>query len=481
MLISEEGELPYQRPPLSKKYLSGEMAADRLLFRHQSFYDEHRIELRLGVRAVRLDTAARRVELADGEKLAYDRVLLCLGATSRRLTCPGAELQGVHYLRGLADVAPIQAAFKPQARVVIIGGGYIGLETAATCRKMGCDVTVLEMADRIMNRVVAPSVSQYFSEEHRGQGVNILCDMRVVRLEGAEKVQRVLCADGTSYPADLVIVGVGAVATTELASKAGLSCDNGIVVDEYCRTEDAFVYAAGDCTNHPSLRFGRRVRLESVDNAFEQAKTAALNMLGGQVTHDRVPWFWSDQFDSKLLIVGLSQDLRSTGVAGRSRRPQLQCLLSQGQGIAGGGSHQSFQGLHGRAKAHRGPRADEPGKTRRRPACPQRSGLMPRIVFIEPGGARREIDAPAGITLMEAARLHGVQGIVAQCGGACACATCHVYIDPAWLARVGSPEEMEEGMLETAWEPRANSRLSCQVHIAANLDGLQVTVPPRQR
>jgi 3-phenylpropionate/trans-cinnamate dioxygenase ferredoxin reductase subunit len=214
----------------------------------------------------------------------------------------------VHYLRSLADVAPIQTGVKPQARVVIIGGGYIGLETAATCRKMGCEVTVLEMADRIMNRVVAPCVSQYFAEEHRTHGVNILCDMRVVRLEGAERVERVVCADGTSHAADFVIVGVGAVATTELAVKAGLACDNGIVVDEYCRTSDAAIFAAGDCTNHPSLRFGRRVRLESVDNAFEQAKTAALNLLDRPVAHDRVPWFWSDQFDNKMLIVGLSQD-----------------------------------------------------------------------------------------------------------------------------------------------------------------------------
>jgi 3-phenylpropionate/trans-cinnamate dioxygenase ferredoxin reductase subunit len=308
VLIGDEPELPYQRPPLSKKYLSGEMAADRLPFRHRSFYDEHRIELKLGRQAVRLDAAARQVELADGEKLAYDRLLLCLGAESRRLTCPGAALPGVHYLRAIADVAPIQAGFKPQARVVIIGGGYIGLETAATSRKMGCEVTVLEMADRIMNRVVAPSVSRYFAAEHVSHGVNIICDTRVVCLEGRDRVERVVCADGSSHAADLVVVGVGAVAATDLASEAGLACDNGIVVDEYCRTSDAAIYAAGDCTNHPSPRFGRRVRLESVDNAFEQAKTAALNMLDRAVTHDRVPWFWSDQFDNKLLIVGLSQD-----------------------------------------------------------------------------------------------------------------------------------------------------------------------------
>jgi len=308
VLIGDEPELPYQRPPLSKKYLSGELALDRLPFRHRSFYDEHRIELKLGARAVRLDPAGRKVVLAGGEEVNYDRLLLCLGAESRRLACPGANLTGVHYLRGVADVASIRAGIRPGARAVIIGGGYIGLETAATCRKMGCEVTVLEMADRVMNRVVAPGVSQYFSQEHAAQGVNIVCNSRVAGLEGRGAVERVLCADGSSYQADLLIVGVGAVATTELASAAGLACDNGILVDEMCRTSDAAIYAAGDCTNHPSPHFGRRVRLESVDNAFEQAKTAALNLLDRGVPHDRVPWFWSDQFDNKLLIVGLSQD-----------------------------------------------------------------------------------------------------------------------------------------------------------------------------
>ncbi len=316
VLIGDEPELPYQRPPLSKKYLSGEMAADRLLFRHRAFYDEHRVELSLGKKAVRLDPAARQVELSDGGIMVYDRLLLCLGAASRQLTCPGAALAGVHYLRGLADVPPIQAGSKAGARVVIVGGGYIGLETAATCRKMGCDVTVLEMADRIMNRVAAPPVSQYFSKEHGAHGVNIVCDTRVICVEGADGVERVVCADGSSHAADMVVVGVGAVAATDLASAAGLACDNGIVVDEYCRTSDAAIFAAGDCTNQPSIRYGRRVRLESVDNAFEQAKTAALNMLDRQVVHDRVPWFWSDQFDNKLLIVGLSQDYDSQVLRG---------------------------------------------------------------------------------------------------------------------------------------------------------------------
>ena len=307
VLVSDEPYLPYQRPPLSKKFLSGELAADRLPFRHQSFYDEHRVELKLGIRATRLDPAARRVALASGEEVIYDRLLLCLGAASRQLTCPGTDMPGVHYLRGIADVPRIQAGLKQGARAVIIGGGYIGLENAATARHMGCAVTVLEMADRVMNRVVAATVSEYFAREHRAQGVKIVCNTRVVRLEGGTQIERVVCADGSTFAADLLVVGVGAVANMQLAGAAGLACENGIVVDEYCRTSDSAIYAAGDCTYHPSLRFDMRVRLESVDNAFEQAKAAALNILERPTVHDRVPWFWSDQFDNKLLIVGLSQ------------------------------------------------------------------------------------------------------------------------------------------------------------------------------
>ena len=339
----------------------------------------------------------------------------------------------MHYLRSVADVAAMRPGLKAGSRVVIIGGGYIGLETAATARKLGCTVTVLEMADRVMNRVVASSVSEYFAHEHRTQGIKIVCNTRVVRLEGTQRVERVVCADGSTYEADLLVVGVGAVPNFELAAEAGLSCENGITVDEHCRTSDAAIYAAGDCTNHPSPRFGMRVRLESVDNAFEQAKTAALNLLGRPTVHDRVPWFWSDQFDNKLLIVGLSSGLRSAGAAGRPRGAQLQHLLPEGRRAARRGGDQPPEGLRRRAQADR--RARPPGSRQaRRPAeIVEGCRVMPLIVFIERGGARREVGAPAGVTVMEVARQHGIDGIVAQCGGACACATCHVYVAPRWL------------------------------------------------
>ena len=335
VLIGDEPHLPYQRPPLSKQFLAGEMAGDRLPFRHQPFYDGHRVELKLGQGVTRIDRDAHRVVLEDGEEIAYDRLMLSVGARSRELTCPGAQLPGVHYLRSIADVVAIREGLKPEARVVIIGGGYIGLETAATARKRGCQVTVLEMADRVMNRVVASSVSEYFSHEHRTQGVKIICNTRVVRLEGTHSVERVVCADGSTYEADLLIVGVGAVPNTKLAEDAGLACENGIIVDEYCRTVDPDIFAAGDCTSHPSLRYEMRVRLESVDNAFEQGKAAAINMLGRPMAHDRVPWFWSDQFDNKLLIVGLSQGFDQQVLRGDpATRGFSVCYLKGGELIA---------------------------------------------------------------------------------------------------------------------------------------------------
>jgi 3-phenylpropionate/trans-cinnamate dioxygenase ferredoxin reductase subunit len=220
---------------------------------------------------------------------------------------PWRRPTGIYYLRVIADVCAIREVLKVGARAIIIGGGYIGLETAATARKMGCLVTVLEMADRVMSRVVSPQVSTFFEQEHKSQGVNIVCNARIERLEGDGRIERVICADGRTFEADLLIVGVGATANMQLARDAGLECDNGILVDEYCRTSDPAIYAAGDCTFHPSVRYETRVRLESVDNAFEQAKSAALNILGRPTVHDCVPWFWSDQFDNKLLIVGLTQ------------------------------------------------------------------------------------------------------------------------------------------------------------------------------
>jgi 3-phenylpropionate/trans-cinnamate dioxygenase ferredoxin reductase subunit len=214
----------------------------------------------------------------------------------------------VHYLRTVADADRIRAECAPGRRLVVIGGGYIGLEVAATARELGLEVTVLEMAERVMNRVTCPEVSAFYAAEHARHGVRIHCreTVRALHGDGVGRVRAVLTEQGGEYPADLVIVGVGVVPADELAKAAGIECENGVVTDAHCRTSDAVIYAAGDCASHLNRQYGRHLRLESVDNAFEQGTTVALNLLGTPTPHDKVPWFWSDQYDLKLIIVGVA-------------------------------------------------------------------------------------------------------------------------------------------------------------------------------
>ena len=307
VLVGDEAFLPYNRPPLSKKYLSGELERERLLLRSPTFYENSHVEVRLGVRATAIDRADQRVRLSDGDELHYERLLLCIGSRNRVLEVPGRDLRGIHYLRTIADVDGIRTELATARRLVVVGAGYIGLEAAASARHLGLDVTVLEMADRPMNRVVAPEISEFYRSRHEREGVQLHCNMSVSAFTGTPdgRVGGVVCGD-REFPCDFVIVGVGIVPETALPASAGLRCETGISVDEHCQTSDPHIYAAGDCTNHPSVRYGRRVRLESVDNAVEQAKTAAMNICGKPARHEHVPWFWSDQYDLKLQIAGLS-------------------------------------------------------------------------------------------------------------------------------------------------------------------------------
>jgi 3-phenylpropionate/trans-cinnamate dioxygenase ferredoxin reductase component len=306
VLLGDEPAPPYQRPPLSKAYMSGEMPLERTLIRSEAYYAKGAIELRLGARALRVLRAERSVALAEAA-LPYDALVLCTGTRARRLGLPGEDLEGVFYLRTLSDSERIRTAVRPGARAVIIGGGYIGLEIAASLRKLGAEVTVLEALDRVMNRVVAPPVSAFFAAEHARHGVAIETGAQVAALEGAGAVERVVCRDGRAFAADLVVIGVGAVPNDELAREAGLAIDNGIVVDEFGRTSDPSIFAAGDVTNHPSPLFGRRLRLESVHNAMAQAKAVAQAIAGKPAPYAEVPWFWSDQYDLKLQIAGVGE------------------------------------------------------------------------------------------------------------------------------------------------------------------------------
>ena len=339
VVVGAEPTPPYQRPPLSKKFLAGELPAERLAIKPAAFYAQANVELKLGRSATALECAARELTLSDGERLGYQRLLLATGTEPRRLAVPGAALAGIHYLRTLADVERIRAALSTGARVVVVGGGYIGLEVAATCRGLGHEVEVIEMTERLMNRVVAPAVSAFYHDEHRRAGVALHLNALVAEFRpsaaSATQVGAVATADGREFPADVVVVGIGVVPVTALAAAAGLACDDGIAVDEYCQSSDPSVYAAGDCCSFPSLRYGRRIRLESVDNAFEQAKTAAANLAGQRLAHDRVPWFWSDQYDLKLMIVGLNRSHDQVVLRGNpAERAFSCCYLKDGELLA---------------------------------------------------------------------------------------------------------------------------------------------------
>jgi 3-phenylpropionate/trans-cinnamate dioxygenase ferredoxin reductase subunit len=315
VIIGDEPHIPYQRPPLSKQYLSGEQGLERVYLRPEKFYADKDITVQTGVRVESIDTGAHSVTTDKGESVAYDKLLLATGSRPRMLNIPGSDLAGIHYLRTIADVDAIREAFAPGKKLVIVGGGYIGLEVASVGITAGLEVHVLEMEERILQRVTTAQMSQYYHQLHSGRGVHIHTSTLVSGFSGDGTVSAVQCGD-QEFAADVVVVGIGIIPNIELAEAAGIDCDNGIVVDEGCRTSVADVFAAGDATNHPNPLLNRRLRLESVPNAMEQARVAAANMCGGDKTYASIPWFWSDQYELKLQMVGFSADGNTQVVRG---------------------------------------------------------------------------------------------------------------------------------------------------------------------
>jgi 3-phenylpropionate/trans-cinnamate dioxygenase ferredoxin reductase component len=316
LVIGDEGALPYHRPPLSKTYLSGKSSLDDLLIRPAGFYEKQNITFR-HARVAGIDRQARTVTLSDGDEIGYEKLALCVGARPRLLAIEGVELAGVHYLRDAADIERIRGGLTDATRVVIIGAGYIGLETAASLRTLGgVEVTVLETAERVLQRVTAPEVSSFYARVHREEGVELRTGVTVEAIEGDERVRGVRLADGELIEADLVIIGVGVVPNTEIAEAAGLSVDNGIVIDGCSLTSDPDIVAAGDCASYFIPRYDRHLRLESVPNAGEHAKVAAATMCGKPKTISALPWFWSDQYELKLQIAGLNDGYDSVVLRG---------------------------------------------------------------------------------------------------------------------------------------------------------------------
>ena len=305
-LVGEEEHLPYQRPPLSKGFLEDSINKERLYFKKLDFFTENKIQLHLGLSAEKVNLENNKVYLSDRSELEFDKLVFATGSRVRHLDFPGSDLNSIHYLRSLDDAESIKNDLKVSQNLVVIGAGYIGLEVAAIAAKNNISVSVIEMADRVMNRTVDPQISQYYLELHQKNGVAFKFNTSLEEIKGDTGVQTVICSDGTEVKADTVIIGAGIIPNLELAEDAGIDCSNGITVDEYGRTNYKNIYACGDCTNHPNKLLNKNLRLESVHNAMEQAKTVASSIMSNLSEYSQIPWFWSDQYDHKLQIVGLS-------------------------------------------------------------------------------------------------------------------------------------------------------------------------------
>lgn len=302
VLIGQEKYPPYERPPLSKELVVTDAGLEKARLHDPAWYEQNKIELRLGAPAEAIDRAGKRVK-AGGEWLAYDKLLLATGARVRKLPIPGANLPGVFYLREFDDTLAIRARLAPGTRAVVIGGGFIGLETAASAVKRGASVTVLEAADRLMGRAVAPEIGAWFADLHRKKGVDVRLGARIKAIEDAGKAERV-ALEGEAIPADIVVIGIGIVPNVEIAAVAGLEVGNGIVVDEFGRTSDPAIWAAGDCALQPNAFLGKQVRLESYQNAQDQGMAVARNMIGEPKAYEDSLWVWSDQHDVNLQMTG---------------------------------------------------------------------------------------------------------------------------------------------------------------------------------
>lgn len=306
-LIGDEPHIPYQRPPLSKTFLMGKENVEDIELRPGVFFRDHRIELLTGETVVSIERTEGRVKRASGGRVPYQTLVLAIGARNRILSVPGAELDNVLYLRSLDEATALKERLEHAKEIVVIGGGFIGLEVAAVARSLGKSVTVLEALPGLMSRVVAPIISEFYRELHTSRGVNVFCCSAVSEILGSGgKVRAVKLSDGALYPADLVLVGIGVVPNSELARDAGLVVGNGVAVDEHLRAGDENIYAVGDCAEHPNPFAGARIRLESVQNAADQAQYVAGKITGRAGCYNAVPWFWTDQFEIKLQMAGIS-------------------------------------------------------------------------------------------------------------------------------------------------------------------------------
>jgi len=512
VLIGDEPVGPYHRPPLSKSLLKGEL--EQPLHPH-AFYAEHRIELRTRTRVAAIDRDARVVRLADCSTVEYDVLILATGARARRLDVPGIDLEKVYELRTVTHARILQDVLTPGRQLAIVGGGWIGLEVAASARSAGIDVTVIEREERLLARVASEELSRHLTAYHEARGTLILTSAQVTGLEPGVRrlVGSVVLADGRTVACDRALVGIGAVADDELARSAGLRCEDGVVVESSACTADPRIYAVGDMTRRPVSFHDGLVRLESIPSAVEQARQAVAAILGKPAPAPEVPWFWSDQFDLKLQIAGLLRDtdtatVRADPAANRlavfhtkaGRLVAVEAVNAPADFMAGkqmirDGVELDLKALadgsvaldrvavsapaEAEAEAAEAAATTTPGNGAAQPELPGPGGKAgePRVTYVQHDGQVDSVDVPVGLTLMDGSVRNNLPGIIAECGGMCSCGTCHVYVDDPWQDQLDEPEYEEEDLLEFIEGRQPNSRLSCQIVMSDQLDGLTVRVP----
>ena len=505
ILIGAEPVGPYHRPPLSKSLMKGELEQPLL---PQAFYREQGIDLRVGVGVASIDRQAHELRLRDGDSLTYDVLILATGAKARRLPVPGVELEKVYELRTIAHARVLHDVLTPNRHLAIVGGGWIGLEVAASAVAAGVEVTVIEREERLLARVASPELSRHLTDYHLRQGTKILTSAQVAGIVGNGRgaVQAVELGDGQTIPCDRVLIGVGAVADDELARAAGLRCEDGVVVDSRGATDDPRVFAVGDMTRRPVALHEGLLRVESIPSALEQARQAVACILGEPEPAPEVPWFWSDQFDLKLQIAGLLRGSDGSVVRADPGTGKLAIFHLRGDRlVAVEGVNAAAEFMVGKTlirdqvaldlerladpqtpldEVARGDAAAPPvdvvasGAPAATPEPPGPGGKPgePLVSFIQPDGELASVNIPVGRSLMEGSVRNNLPGIIAECGGMCSCGTCHVDVEPEWEGLLPEPEYEEADLLEFLEGAEPNSRLSCQLVMTDELDGMVVRV-----
>ena len=333
-VFADEKYYPYQRPPLSKKYLSDELSYERLFIKQRKFFDELDVEFNLSCRVEKISTNKKQIQTKEGQH-NYERLVIATGTRPRRISTDLQESKNIYYLRNIEDAEKIKHSIKKNQSIVIIGGGYIGLEVAATAIKFGCEVTVIEQQDRVMKRVVSKEVSNFFEDYHLSQGVRFIFNDEINSIKRVNNKHEISLSTGKIIHADSILVGIGGIPNTEIAENTDIEINNGISIDSKCKTNINNIFSMGDCTNFWSELYGKKIRLESVQNAIDQAKVLADNIMNIDSRYDSVPWFWSDQYDLKLQIAGLSEGYDETILRGDKKTKSFSCLyLKEGKIIA---------------------------------------------------------------------------------------------------------------------------------------------------